>query len=163
MYRRLGYFPTESSEHSAEYLPWLMRDDEAIERYRLLVGDYVAPQPRRTCEEYERTRERCSPPASRCEIEPSNEYAPQIIHSIETGPPRVIYGNVRNTGLIDEPARRTRASRCRAWSTATGVQPTCGRRAAAAARGAQPHLPERVPSSRCGRRSRAGPNTYARR
>ena len=44
MYRRLGYFPTESSEHSAEYLPWLMRDDEAIERYRLLVADYVGAQ-----------------------------------------------------------------------------------------------------------------------
>jgi len=41
MYRRLGYFPTESSEHSAEYLPWFMRDDEMIERYRLLVGDYI--------------------------------------------------------------------------------------------------------------------------
>ena len=27
LYRRLGYFPTESSEHSAEYVPWLMRDD----------------------------------------------------------------------------------------------------------------------------------------
>src|SRR5438477_48748 len=33
-------------------------------------------------------------------IEPSNEYASLIIHSIETGRPRVIYGNVRNTGLI---------------------------------------------------------------
>src|SRR3954463_3939594 len=28
MYRRLGWFPTESSEHSAEYLPWYMHDDE---------------------------------------------------------------------------------------------------------------------------------------
>ncbi|HUZ85046.1 MAG TPA: hypothetical protein VMU66_10150, partial [Gaiellales bacterium] len=27
MYRRLGYFPTESSEHSAEYVPWFMRHD----------------------------------------------------------------------------------------------------------------------------------------
>ena len=27
MYRRLGYFPTESSEHSAEYSPWYMRHD----------------------------------------------------------------------------------------------------------------------------------------
>ena len=42
MYRRLGYFPTESSEHSAEYLPWFMRSDEAIERFRIPVGEYVA-------------------------------------------------------------------------------------------------------------------------
>ena len=30
----------------------------------------------------------------------SNEYAASIIHSMETGPPSVIYGNVRNTGLL---------------------------------------------------------------
>ena len=64
MYRRLGYFPTESSEHSAEYLPWFMRDDEMIERFRLLVGEYV----QRSEENLERvraTRARCWPPASR--------------------------------------------------------------------------------------------------
>jgi alpha-galactosidase len=99
MYLRLGYFPTESSEHSAEYLPWLMRDDEAIERHRLWVAEYVA-RSEENIAEYERTRELLS--ASRAlELEPSNEYAPQIIHSIETGRPRVIYGNVRNTGLIE--------------------------------------------------------------
>jgi alpha-galactosidase len=31
----------------------------------------------------------------------SGEYGASIIHSIETGQPRVIYGNVRNTALID--------------------------------------------------------------
>ena len=32
---------------------------------------------------------------------PSGEYGIQIIHAIETGTPAVIYGNVRNDGLID--------------------------------------------------------------
>ena len=41
MYKRFGYFPTESSEHSAEYLPWLMRDDAALERFRVPVDEYV--------------------------------------------------------------------------------------------------------------------------
>ena len=41
LYRRFGYFPTESSEHSAEYLPWLMRDDAAMERFRVPVDEYV--------------------------------------------------------------------------------------------------------------------------
>ena len=27
IYKRFGYFPTESSEHFAEYVPWFMRDD----------------------------------------------------------------------------------------------------------------------------------------
>ena len=31
---------------------------------------------------------------------PSGEYAPLIIHSMETGIPRVVYGNVQNHGLI---------------------------------------------------------------
>ncbi len=33
-------------------------------------------------------------------VEPTMEYAPQVIHSIVTGTPRTIYGNVPNTGLI---------------------------------------------------------------
>jgi alpha-galactosidase len=99
LYQRLGYFPTESSEHSAEYLPWLMRDDEAIERYRIRVSEY-ASRSEENLADYERTR-RLLDAGERLEIEPSPEYAPQIIHSIETGRSRTVYGNVRNTGLID--------------------------------------------------------------
>src|SRR3954452_24094830 len=35
LYKRLGYFPTESSEHGAEYLPWFLHDDEQLQRFRL--------------------------------------------------------------------------------------------------------------------------------
>ena len=35
------------------------------------------------------------------EIKPSVEYGSEIIHSMETGTPRTIYGNVANYGLID--------------------------------------------------------------
>jgi alpha-galactosidase len=35
------------------------------------------------------------------EISQSHEYGSYIIHSLETGVPRVVYGNVANTGLID--------------------------------------------------------------
>ena len=42
IYRRFGYFPTESSEHSAEYLPWFMRHDDQVKRFRIFVGDYLA-------------------------------------------------------------------------------------------------------------------------
>ena len=41
LYRRLGYFPTESSEHAAEYVPWFMRHDDQIERYRIPVDEYI--------------------------------------------------------------------------------------------------------------------------
>ncbi len=42
LFRRFGYFPTESSEHSAEYVPWFMRHDSEVSRYRIFVGDYLA-------------------------------------------------------------------------------------------------------------------------
>ena len=35
------------------------------------------------------------------EMRLSGEYAPLIIHSMESGTPRVVYGNVPNRGLID--------------------------------------------------------------
>src|SRR5664279_365599 len=41
LYRRLGYYPTETSEHSSEYLPWYLRHDQEVDRLRLPVGDYV--------------------------------------------------------------------------------------------------------------------------
>ena len=41
IFRRFGYFPTESSEHSAEYVPWFMRHDDQIEQFRIFVGDYL--------------------------------------------------------------------------------------------------------------------------
>lgn len=98
MYRRLGWFPTESSEHSAEYLPWFLRRPEAIDRYRLIPNEYIG-----RCEEgfaeYDGIK-RALASGEGFEIERSLEYAIQIIHSIETGQPRVIYGNVRNRGLI---------------------------------------------------------------
>jgi len=99
LYRRLGYYPTESSEHGAEYVPWFMRHEEMIDRFRIPVGEYV----RRSEEnlvEYERIRAALAA-GEGFEIERSLEYASLIIHSMETGVERVVYGNVRNSGLID--------------------------------------------------------------
>ena len=41
MYRRLGYYPTETSEHSSEYVPWYLHHASEIERLRLPVGEYL--------------------------------------------------------------------------------------------------------------------------
>jgi alpha-galactosidase len=99
LYRRFGFFPTESSEHSAEYLPWLMHDDEALERFRIPVGEYV----RRSEENlvlYEELKTALHNGGG-LQIERSLEYAPLIIRAMTTGEPEVIYGNVSNEGLID--------------------------------------------------------------
>ena len=42
MYRRLGYYPTETSEHSSEYVPWYLHHRSEVERLRLNVGEYSA-------------------------------------------------------------------------------------------------------------------------
>ncbi len=99
MYRRLGYFPTESSEHGAEYVPWFMPHDELVERYRIIVNEYVQ-RSEENLREYERIRTALAA-GEGFEIERSLEYASLIIHSIETGSERVVYGNVRNDGLIE--------------------------------------------------------------
>ena len=98
IYRSFGYFPTESSEHSAEYVPWFMPHPDQVDRYRIPVDEYV----RRSYEnlaEYGELRERLAGGAG-IDTAPTHELATNIIHSIETGSPRVEYVNVRNEGLI---------------------------------------------------------------
>jgi alpha-galactosidase len=99
LFRRLGYFVTESSEHAAEYVPWFLGDDEAIERFRIPLDEYV----RRSAEnlgEFERVAAAVER-GEELALTRSNEYAPAIVHAIETGAPFRFNGNVRNDGLID--------------------------------------------------------------
>ncbi len=99
MYRRLGYYPTETSEHSSEYVPWYLHHASEVERLRLNVGEYVAISTE-NLSEYHRVRELLAG-SGRLEIRSeATEYAPQVIHSLETGTPRVISANVANHGLI---------------------------------------------------------------
>ena len=98
LYQRLGYFQTESSEHAAEYVPWFMRHDEEIERFRIRVDEYIR-RSERNLVRYEEIKHALQN-GERMTLERSNEYAALIIHAIVSGEPQVIYGNVRNDGLI---------------------------------------------------------------
>ncbi|MFJ6569416.1 alpha-glucosidase/alpha-galactosidase [Streptomyces sp. NPDC091292] len=121
MYRRLGYYPTETSEHSAEYVPWYLHHTEEIERLRLPVGAYLGIVDENVAA-YEKTRAALVDGAP-LPVEGTMEYAPQIIHSITTGTPRTVYGNVPNHGLITNlPASGTVEVPC--LVDASGVQPT---------------------------------------
>src|SRR5690606_17148108 len=100
MLTRLGYFVTESSEHFAEYVPWFIKEgrEDLIERFSIPLDEY----PKRCIEqiaswksEAERLRN-----SGRIEVRESHEYASEIMNSRVTGEPSVIYGNVRNDGLI---------------------------------------------------------------
>jgi len=98
LFRRFGYFPTESSEHSAEYVPWIMRHDSQIEHFRVFVGDYLArsEQNLRELDELTRQLDADQPLA----LQAQDELASEFIHSLETGTEREIYVNIRNDGRI---------------------------------------------------------------
>jgi alpha-galactosidase len=132
LFKRLGYFVTESSEHISEYTPWFIKRDrpDLIEKYNVPLDEYI-----RRCEVQiagweaaKDTIENTGHPMDReavrqkllaagatemdvhwiiqmalnfDEISQSHEYGSYIIHSLETGTPRVVYGNVINHGLID--------------------------------------------------------------
>jgi alpha-galactosidase len=100
MYRRLGYYPTETSEHSSEYVSWYLHDPREIERLRIPVDVYLGISEENVAE-YEETR-RALAAGETLPLEGSaTEYAPQVIHSMVTGTPRTIHANVVNRGLID--------------------------------------------------------------
>ncbi|MBI1818343.1 MAG: alpha-glucosidase/alpha-galactosidase [Deltaproteobacteria bacterium] len=101
MLMRLGYFVTESSEHFAEYTPYFIRRDrpDLIERFNVPLDEYITrcdfmDQLWGTMREFFEGNEPIA------DVERSHEYGALIIHSIATGKPRVVYGNVPNRGLI---------------------------------------------------------------
>jgi len=101
--RRMGYFVTESSEHFSEYVPWFIKPNRSdlIEQYEIPLDEYIRRSEDQIAEwESERAAlERGELDEAR--YERSQEYGSLIIHSMETGERRVVYGNVSNHGLID--------------------------------------------------------------
>ena len=102
LFQRLGYYPTETSEHSSEYVPWYLHHDEEIARLRISVGDYVQIS-EDNVRQYEAARATLAAGGELDLGDPEEvaEYAPQVIHSLVTGTQRTIHANVANRGLID--------------------------------------------------------------
>ncbi len=101
MLKKLGYFVTESSEHFAEYTPYFIKPNrpELIERYQVPLDEY----PKRCVEQIARWKQDLDDykRAESLTVPESREYASIIINSIWTGTPSVVYGNVKNAGLVD--------------------------------------------------------------
>jgi alpha-galactosidase len=105
MFKRLGYFVTESSEHFSEYVPWFIKRDrpDMIDQFNIPLDEYI-----RRCEAQIAMWQVISEELEQGHFdhplltaERSHEYGSKIIHSLETGTPRTFYGNVQNDGLID--------------------------------------------------------------
>ncbi len=97
--RVLGWFVSESSEHTAEYTPYFLRRPDQIEAFDVPVDEYVR-RSERNLQRYAETRRRLIA-GEAFPLERSAEYASLIIRAMVTGEPELIYGNVENTRLID--------------------------------------------------------------
>ncbi len=100
MMTRLGYFVTESSEHFAEYTPYFIKEgrEDIIEKFGIPLDEY----PKRCVEQIAKWKQTSEDyrKADRIEVKQSKEYASSIVNSVWTGEPSVIYGNLRNNGVI---------------------------------------------------------------
>ncbi len=97
--KRLGHFVTESSEHNAEYNPYFIpRGPDSIARYNVPIDEYL-----RRCDgivdEFERLKKESANDEPMVHHR-SHEYGSQIIYSMVTGKPAVVYGNMPNRGAI---------------------------------------------------------------
>ncbi|HHX44567.1 MAG TPA: alpha-glucosidase/alpha-galactosidase [Chloroflexi bacterium] len=95
-----GYYVTESSEHSAEYVPWFIKRSapELIDRFHIPLDEY----PRRCIRQIERWD---AMKADLLADKPlhharGHEYASYILDAVLTGTPYTFGGNVLNEGLI---------------------------------------------------------------
>ncbi|PZF75379.1 alpha-glucosidase/alpha-galactosidase [Aestuariivirga litoralis] len=123
MLKRLGYFVTESSEHFAEYTPYFIKEgrDDLIARFGIPLDEY----PKRCIEQVARWSREAEQfrAAETIEVKASHEYASSILHSVWTGEPSVIYGNLRNNGAITSlPAACAAEVPC--LVDHNGIQPT---------------------------------------
>lgn len=100
MYRRLGRYPTESSEHSAEYVPWYLRHEGERERLRLQSAEYVQISEDNAAQ-YEATAAAVADQGPLTFATEAVEYAPQVVAALFGGEPAEVYATVPNTGLVD--------------------------------------------------------------
>jgi alpha-galactosidase len=123
MFTRLGHFVTESSEHFAEYVPYFIKEgrEDLIEKFGIPLDEY----PKRCIAQIERWKSEAERYKSDAviEVRETHEYASDIVNSVHTGEPSVIYGNVRNTGLITSLPEGC-AVEVPCLVDASGIQPT---------------------------------------
>ena len=98
--RRFGCYVTESSEHSAEYVPWFIKATapELVERYHIPLDEY----PRRCIDQiaqWETMKAELLADKAMAH-ERGHEYASYIFEAMLMGKPFTLGGNVLNTGLI---------------------------------------------------------------
>jgi alpha-galactosidase len=99
LFKRFGYFPTESSEHSAEYVPWFLHHPDQVDRFRCEVDEYLR-RSEDNLREWDELKTALDA-GEELDVERNDELASQFVLALETGHEMELYGNVRNEGLIE--------------------------------------------------------------
>jgi alpha-galactosidase len=98
MMRQFGYYVTESSEHSAEYMPYWIKDKYPglIEEFGIPLDEY----PRRCVRQIERWKTQSKQMAGNSKLshKRTHEYGSYIMEAMETDVPYRIGGNILNDG-----------------------------------------------------------------
>jgi alpha-galactosidase len=125
LYRRFGFYPTESSEHHAEYNPWFIgkRDGagDAVERFHVPIGEYL-DRVAHNLDEYAETKRKLDADEP-FEIERSGEYAATIAEAMTTGTPARIVVNALNRGALIPNLDRDACVEVPGLVDGLGVQP----------------------------------------
>jgi len=103
--QHFGAFVSEGSGHFSEYVPYFRKRPDLVERYCRDgylggTGFYADNWPTWRKENDDEIQQMLSGQLE-IPLEHSNEYCSYIIEAMLKNRPTVIYGNVRNTGLID--------------------------------------------------------------
>jgi len=98
IFKHFGYFVTESPFHMSEYVPYFRKTKKQIEELGVYKRWWLEHE--KSGESYFKEVERQISGKEKIEIKRTEEYASHIIHSMETGIPCRINGNVENRGLI---------------------------------------------------------------
>ncbi len=103
--KHLGAFCTEGSGHDSEYVPYFRKRPDLVQKYDRsgYIGEsgFYANNWPTWLENSARDLRDYLAGKREYEMERGEEFASYIIEAMETGGPAVIYGNVPNTGLID--------------------------------------------------------------
>jgi alpha-galactosidase len=99
LYRLLGYFPTESSEHAAEYVPWFMRHDDQVARFSIPHEEYLRRSARKL-HAYEEVRRALAADRTLLIKRQHLELASEFVTALLTDRPRTLNVTVPNEGLL---------------------------------------------------------------
>ncbi len=100
MFKQFGYYPTESSGHDSEYLPYFRKNADVMKQFNLSSRQIPdqAPKQRVWMQDTGSTDDENTPVP---ELKSSREFSAHIIRAVVTDQPYRFNGNLMNDGLID--------------------------------------------------------------